>query len=128
MKRDLFVQMNHGVTELKSVIRRSGNKISFSQKKDFERFVKNMEILNTIKSSTPRSIYALAKVEKKDVANIAKVVSFYEKLGVLRIKLSLVRGRKVKTPFVEYDQIIFELHGRVKASSGKAVLGLVRRR
>ena len=60
MKRELFVQMNYGVTGQKTMIRRMGNKISFSQKRDFERFVKNMEILNTIKSSNPQSIYALA--------------------------------------------------------------------
>ena len=128
MKRELFVQMNYGVTGQKTMIRRMGNKISFSQKRDFERFVKNMEILNTIKSSNPQSIYALAKLEKKDVANVAKIVSFYEKLGVLKMKLSLLRGRKVKTPFVEFDQISFAVRGKLEPRSGKAFLGLVRRR
>ena len=51
--------------------------ISFDNKKDFDRFVKNIGILSLISKLRPNSIYELAKLANMDVSNlpIAKEVA-----------------------------------------------------
>ncbi len=83
--------------------------LSFDNKKDFDRFVKNIGILAAILSYKPKSIYELAKHLDMDVSNLNKLVIFFEEVGAIRLKESRVSGRSVKTPIVEYDHIEFDL-------------------
>jgi predicted transcriptional regulator len=83
--------------------------ISFDNRKDFERFVKNIPILSAIIEHRPKSIYELAKATDTDVSNLNKVVLFLEEMGALRLKEAKVNGRSVKTPIVEYEKIEFKL-------------------
>lgn len=83
--------------------------ISFEDKKDFDRFVKNMYILIAILNHKPHSIYQLAKLANKDLSNIKKVVAFFEDVGAIRIKEEKVGGRLVKKPVVDYDRVEFDL-------------------
>jgi predicted transcriptional regulator len=83
--------------------------ISFDNKKDFERFVKNIQILSYIIAFKPKSIYELAKIAQMDVSNLNKVIVFFEEVGAVKIKESKVSGRTVKTPTVEYDKVEFDL-------------------
>ena len=44
-----------------------------------------------------------------DISNLNKLIDFFEMVGVIKIKKSMVDGRALKTPFVEYGQIEFDL-------------------
>ena len=83
--------------------------LSFDNKKDFDRFVKNLGILSAILNHKPKSVYELAKLVDMDVSNLNKLIDFFETVGAIRIKSSTVAGRAVKTPIVEYEQIEFDL-------------------
>src|SRR5205823_3388973 len=81
--------------------------ISFDNKKDFERFVKNIHILSDILAFKPKSIYELAKISRIDVSNLNKIMLFFEAIDAVRFKTSEVDGRTIKTPIVDYDGIEF---------------------
>lgn len=83
--------------------------LSFDNKKDFDRFVKNLGILSAILTHKPKSIYELAKLVDKDVSNLNKLVIFFESVGAIKIKTTTISGRTVKTPIVEYGHIEFDL-------------------
>lgn len=83
--------------------------LSFDNKKDFDRFIRNLGILSAILVHKPKSVYELAKLVDMDVSNLNKIIHFFETVGAIRIKTSTVSGRTVKTPIVEYDQIEFDL-------------------
>ena len=83
--------------------------LSFDNKKDFDRFVKNLGILSAILIHKPKSVYELAKLVNRDVSNLNKIILFFETVGAIKIKTSTVSGRTVKTPVVEYEQIEFDL-------------------
>lgn len=83
--------------------------LSFDNKKDFDRFVRNLGILSAILIHKPKSVYELAKLVDMDVSNLNKLILFFEVVGAIKIKTSTVGGRTVKTPVVEYEQIEFDL-------------------
>jgi predicted transcriptional regulator len=83
--------------------------ISFDNRKDFERFVKNIPILSAIIEHRPKSVYELAKITDMDVSNLNKVILFFEEMGAIRLKPATLNGRSVKTPIVEYEKIEFKL-------------------
>jgi predicted transcriptional regulator len=83
--------------------------VSFDNRKDFERFVKNISILVSIQQLKPKSINELAKLLDKDQSTLNKLILFFEDMGVLTIEEDKVKGRAVKIPKVEYDRIEFRL-------------------
>jgi predicted transcriptional regulator len=83
--------------------------LSFDNKKDFDRFVKNLGILSAILNYKPKSVYELAKLVDMDVSNLNKLILFFELVGAIKIKTSTIAGRTVKRPIVEYEQIEFDL-------------------
>ena len=83
--------------------------LSFDNKKDFNRFVKNLGILSAILTYKPKSVYELAKLVDMDVSNLNKLIVFFKAVGAISIKTSTVSGRTVKTPVVEYGHIEFDL-------------------
>ena len=83
--------------------------VSFDNRKDFERFVRNMSVLVSIQQMKPVSINELSKMIDKDQSSLNKLIIFFEEIGVIRIEESKVQGRAVKTPKVEYDTIEFRL-------------------
>jgi predicted transcriptional regulator len=83
--------------------------ISFESKKEFNRFVKNMSILAVIYKQKPKSVYELAKLVDMDVSNLNKLMDFFAMVGAIKLLVSTVGGRAVKTPVVEYGQIEFDL-------------------
>ena len=83
--------------------------LSFDNKKDFDRFVKNLGILSAILVHKPKSVYELAKLVDMYVSNLNKLILFFEIVGAIKIKTSTVSGRTVKTPVVEYEQIEIDL-------------------
>ena len=83
--------------------------ISFENQRDFNRFVRNLGVLMLILNEKPHSIYQLAKLADRDLANVKKVVAFFEEIGAVRIEEEKVSGRKVKKPIVDYDRVEFDL-------------------
>lgn len=83
--------------------------LSFDNKKDFDRFVKNIGILSAILVHKPKSVYELANIIKMDISNLNKIIIFFEDLGAIKIKTETISGRTVKKPVVEYDHIEFDL-------------------
>lgn len=83
--------------------------ISFDNKKDFDRFTKNLGVLSAILTHKPKSVYELAKLIDMDVSNLNKLIAFFEAVGAVKIKTSQAAGRSVKTPIVEYGQVEFDL-------------------
>jgi len=51
--------------------------LSFDNKKDFDRFVKNIGVLSAILNHKPKSIYELAKIVDQDVSNLNKLIVFF---------------------------------------------------
>lgn len=83
--------------------------ISFDKKQDFNRFVRNLHILSQIRTLKPRSVYELAKRCDMDVSNLNKLITFFEEMGAIEIIEHSAEGRPIKTPIVNYDEIIFNL-------------------
>lgn len=83
--------------------------ISFDEKKDFIKFLNNIDLLMTIKSLKPKSVYELAKFVGKDQSNINKLIQFFESCGVVKIKKTKENNREVKRPIVDYGKIEFDL-------------------
>ncbi len=83
--------------------------ISFTEAKDFKRFIGNIDILTSIQLLKPKSIYQLSQLLKKDVGNLNKLINFFESLGAIELRESKINGRKLKTPIVPYQKIEFEL-------------------
>lgn len=83
--------------------------IAFEDEKDFNRFLKNIKILMVILHHKPGSIYELAKICEQDLANIKKILRFFEEIGAVRIENKIKSGRSVKTPVVDYSKIEFDL-------------------
>lgn len=85
------------------------HEVSFDNKADFNKFVRNIPVLSAIIIFKPRSVYELAKLTDTDVSNLNKVIQFFEEIGVVRVKTSKIDGRTVKQPHVEYEEVTFRL-------------------
>lgn len=118
--KHLIVSMKTGEEVLDDFTRalhraRSGKKrsphfeISFDNKRDFDRFVRNLYILKYILIFKPKSVYELAKISKIDVSNLNKVILFFEEVGAVKVKTMTQSGRTVRVPTVEYDTVEFRL-------------------
>lgn len=83
--------------------------IAFDNKSDFSKFLNNIDLLMTIKTLNPSSVYELAKMMNKDQSNINKMIKFFESYGVVKIKKSMKSNREVKRPVVDYSKIEFDL-------------------
>ncbi len=83
--------------------------LSFDNKADFNRFVRNIPMLSAILTFEPKSVYELSKITGQDVSNLNKVIHFFEESGVIDIKESLIAGRKVRRPIVAFDEVTFRL-------------------
>lgn len=107
---DMFADFKNMTKKIKrGTAKNTHYEISFESKKDFSKFVKNISILMMILNFKPHSIYQLAKIADKDLANIKKIVTFFEEIGALQIKEEKVSGRLVKKPVVDYDRVEFNL-------------------
>ncbi len=93
----------------KKKMKRRHFEISFDNKNNFDRFVRNLHILKYILIFKPKSVYELAKISKMDVSNLNKVILFFEEMGALKVKTSQISGRMIKIPVVEYDTVEFNL-------------------
>ena len=105
---DDFAKILHGAKTKKAKIT-PHYEIAFDNKRDFEKFVKNINILMFIQSFNPKSIYELAKIVGKDQSNLNKLIIFFKTLGVIKILKRKIDGRTMKKPIVDYETIEFNL-------------------
>ena len=83
--------------------------VSFDNKADFNRFVRNIPVLSAIIIFKPRSVYELAKLTHTDISNMNKTIRFFTEIGVIKIRSARISGRTVKQPHVEYEEVTFRL-------------------
>lgn len=83
--------------------------ISFTDMKQFKKFLGNVDVLTFIQMFRPKSIYELAQLMKRDVANMNRLIAFFEEIGAIQVKDRVVKGRTVRTPIVEYRKIEVDL-------------------
>jgi len=83
--------------------------ISFTDLKEFKKFMNNLDVLSAIQVFKPKSIYELASYMNKDVGNLNRIINFYESVGALKTKEKIIDGRAVKTPILEYSKIELDL-------------------
>ncbi len=83
--------------------------IAFGNQKDFNFFLRNLNLLSVILNSKPESIYELAKIADADFSKIKKVMAFFADTGVVKIKEKKKGRRLIKQPIVDYDKIEFNL-------------------
>jgi len=74
-----------------------------------DEFLERLINKNSSLTHKPKSVYELAKLVNMDVSNLNKLIVFFETIGAISIKTSIVSGRTVKTPVVEYGHIEFDL-------------------
>lgn len=67
-----------------------------------------MKIIQTLKEKSPKSIYELAKLLKRDFKNVYDDVTFLSQLGILKVE-EKTTGRKQKKPILLCDKILFEM-------------------
>ncbi len=83
--------------------------ISFDSRERFEKFARNIFILSAIIAYKPNSVYELAQLMGMDLSNLNKIIIFLEEAGAISVKRRLVDGREVKTPTVDYSEILIDL-------------------
>jgi predicted transcriptional regulator len=84
--------------------------ISFESLKTMRKFItdERLRILKSIKKNKPESIYALAKLLKRDTKNVSDDVHYLSELGLIEIKKTK-DGRQKTKPVVEYEKILVEI-------------------
>ena len=83
--------------------------VSFDDRKDFNKFIKNIDVLICIQTMKPDSVYHLAKLMKKDQSNLNKILNLFESYGVIHFDKTTRENRSLKRPIVGYDKIEFDL-------------------
>ena len=109
---DIFADFKNAANAIKkgkSLKKSPHYEISFEDKKDFNRFVRNLYILMAILNHKPHSVYQLAKITEKDLSNVKKIVAFFEEGGAIKIEEEVISGRSVKRPVVDYEKVEFDL-------------------
>ncbi len=81
------------------------NLITFTDARQFDKFLKHIKLIRLIKSLKPDSVYELSKLMKVDVSNLNKSIQFLEKFEVIKIKVTTKNGRTLKKPVFEFDDI-----------------------
>lgn len=67
-----------------------------------------LQIISILKKKNPKSIYALAKLLKRDFKNVYTDVSFLSELGIISIEENK-EGRREKKPKLVCSKILFDI-------------------
>lgn len=67
-----------------------------------------LKVIQTLKDKKPGSIYALAKLLKRDFKNVYEDVRFLSELGIISIEENDT-GRSQKKPVLVCDEILFKM-------------------
>ncbi|MBC8500207.1 MAG: MarR family transcriptional regulator [Nanoarchaeota archaeon] len=80
--------------------------ISFNSLEQFRKFItsKKIELLRVIKEKKPTSVYALAKIVKRNTENVNRDLKELELMGFVNLKKEKSARRKIK-PQVDYESI-----------------------
>lgn len=82
-------------------------KLSFSNIAEAGKLLtpKRIELLRLIRRHEPESVYALAKLAGRNVANVGKDVKELKQLGLVSVKKGKKRNRNVSRPSTEFDEL-----------------------
>ena len=83
--------------------------IGFSDRESLTKFIKNLDVIMTIKNEKPKSIYELAKIMGRDQSNLNKLIKFFERFEIIEVKEEKINNRIVRRPIVNYEKIEFDL-------------------
>ena len=81
---------------------------NIEKKYDFEsvdKLLRHLKTLRVIKCLKPESVYELAKAMDVNVSNLNKLIQFLEKFEIIKIKKVQKKGRVLKRPIFEYQDI-----------------------
>ncbi len=84
-------------------------RISFSERKDFNRFMANIHVLQVIIKDAPISINELAKILNVDRSGIVRILKFFEEFEIVKYDEIKVGKRKQKKPIVDFKKIEIDL-------------------
>ena len=103
---DLF---HDAIKTMKNAIKKEAKKnqhlITFTDPKEFDKLLRHLKIIRVIKCLEPESVYELAKAMNVNVSNLNKSIQFLEKFEIIKIKKVQKRGRVLKCPIFEYQDI-----------------------
>ena len=105
---DEFVEVAKAVQTSKTVEPRKGTYVADVETARAIFTEGRMKIIQTLKSKSPKSIYALAKLLNRDFKNVYEDVIFLTQLGILKVE-EAADGRKQKKPILLCDRILFEM-------------------
>ena len=100
--------------ELKEVLEKGKRgktlfRLSFVDRKNFNRFMANIHVLQTIIKNSPESISELAQLLNVDRRGVVKILNFFEKFEILKYHEIKVGKRVQKKPIVEFKKIEIDL-------------------
>ena len=99
--------------ELKDVLdkgkRGSQYRISFSERRDFNRFMSNVHVLQAIIKNDPQSVNELAKILSVDRSGVIKILNFFEEFEIITYENIEIGKRKQKKPIVDFKKIEIDL-------------------
>ena len=84
--------------------------IAFDSLKTMRKFItdERLRILKAVRRYHPASIYALAKILKRDTKNVSDDVRYLSELGLLKLEKTK-DGRSKTKPVMEYEKILVEI-------------------
>ena len=103
-----FVEVAKDIKKRNKVVLRKG--VYFTNVETARAFFTEgrLKIISVLKTKRPKSIYALAKLLKRDFKNVYEDVSFLSELGILSVKRNKT-GRREKKPKLICTKILFEI-------------------
>ena len=69
---------------------------------------KRLEVLHVIKREKPSSVYALAKLLKRDVKNVTQDLEYLKQIGLVEIRRTKEKQER-NIPEVKYDKIDLQI-------------------
>lgn len=66
---------------------------------------KRLELLHTIRTKRPKSIYELAKYLRRPAENVNREIHLLKRLGLVDIKRKITKKRELAEPVLNYGQL-----------------------
>lgn len=84
-------------------------RISFSSRKDFNRFTSNIHVLQAIIKNNPQSVNELANTLSVDRSGVVKILKFFEEFEIVTYEEIKIGKRIQKRPIVDFRKIEIDL-------------------
>lgn len=84
--------------------------LSFDDKREFNRFLKNLGVLTTISIHRPKSIAELAKIMGRGSSRLSSIIRFYEEMGLVKMVSTTSKGKLKNRPALRCERIEVQLN------------------